>query len=67
MIKFQPGEEVIDCVKKPQEPLSRCTGMNVADCIKLYWILLILELFHATKGFARMRGALEFTSLAYIL
>ena len=41
--------------------------MNVADCIKLYWILLILELFHATKGFARMRGALEFTSLAYIL
>ena len=77
MTKFQPGEEVIDCVKnqsqkqlsrrctgmkvtdnikKPQEPLQqlsrRCKGLNVTDCIKLYWILLILELFHAAEGFA---------------
>ena len=49
--KFEPGEEAIDCVKKPQEPLKqlsrRCTGINVTDCIKL-----ILELFHPADGFA---------------
>ena len=54
--KFQPVKEVIDCVKKPQEPLKqlsrRCTGMNMTDSIKLYWMLLILELFHAAEGFA---------------